>query len=70
MSHCMIEFCADYVYTLIPRPLYKQPWYEFEARLYESCMEVACDLVVALDCILKGPKLQSHLQLTFSSGGS
>ena len=42
--------------------LYKQPWYE--ARLHENCMEVACDLVVALDCILKGPKFQSHLRLT------
>ena len=28
-------------------------------------MEVACDLVIVLDCILKGPKFQSHLQLTF-----
>ena len=32
-------------------------------------MEVACDLVVALDCILKGPKFQSNLQLIFFSSG-
>ena len=28
-------------------------------------MEVACDLVVALDCILKSIKFQSNLQLIF-----